>query len=135
LQVHTLHHDSLDQRTPRRATLFSTTPSRGQYAQIARPPITVLRTQHRNSCHSRRVAIFNPRRNHMTNSNTGNSSSGSNSGGRQQGSHSSSDTGNRSGSKESQQDQSSSNKNSPGSTRGGTHEQHVKAGQQSHKNS
>ena len=34
-----------------------------------------------------------------------------------------------------QQDQSSSNQKTPGSSRGGSHEQYVKAGQQSHKNS
>lgn len=38
-------------------------------------------------------------------------------------------------SSEKQQDQDSSKHKSPGSTRGGTHEQHVKAGEQSHKNS
>ena len=36
---------------------------------------------------------------------------------------------------EKQQDQGSSKQNSPGSARGGTHEQHVKAGEQSHKKS
>lgn len=87
--------------------------------------------------------LFNSRRNHManSNSNSGKGSSGSSSGG-QQGSNSGSKNenskgGNSSGSKESQQDQSSSKQNSPGSKsgpQGGTHDQHVKAGQQNHKN-
>ena len=68
----------------------------------------------------------------MPNSNTGRGSSGSNSE-KQQGSNSDSSKSGRSSEK--QQDQSSSKQNSPGSTRGGTHEQHVQAGQQSHKNS
>lgn len=85
--------------------------------------------------------LSNSRRNHMSNSNSnsGHGSSGASSGG-QQGPNSGnkSDSGKpgaSSSTKESQQDQGSSKQKSPGSTQGGTHEQHAKAGQQSHKNS
>lgn len=73
----------------------------------------------------------------MATNNSGNGSSGSKS---QQGpdigsGNESKNQSDKSGrSSEKQQDQSSSKQNSPGSTRGGTHEQHVKAGEQSHKN-
>ena len=85
--------------------------------------------------------LFNSRSIHMSNSNSGSSSSGNKSGGQQgsnsgtSGSGSKGSEGTKGGrSSESQQDQSSSKQKSPGSTQGGTHEQHVKAGQQSHKN-
>jgi hypothetical protein len=76
----------------------------------------------------------------MSGNNTDRSSSGSKSNG-QKGPNTGSGQENRSqvGDKgartsQKQQDQSTSKKNAPGSTPGGTHEQHVKAGEQSQKN-
>lgn len=76
----------------------------------------------------------------MSSNNTDRSSSASKSNGQQgsntgSGKESKSQDGDKGArSPEKQQDQSTSKQNSPGGTRGGTHEQQVKAGAQSHKN-
>ena len=77
----------------------------------------------------------------MANSNTARGTSGTKSDGQQSpkngnGNESKSQGGGKGArTSEKQQDQGSSKQNASGSTRGGTHEQHVKAGEQSHKNS